>query len=548
MPEQDRHLVYEFGGWELDLARRELRARGAPVQVGSRAFQIFAVLVQSAGEVVTRDELMRRVWPRGIVEENTLEVHISAVRKALGSDRGTLRTSFGRGYRLVGWRIRKESTPADPVVLDPTPIQVQPFMTNVPAAASEVIGRTTAVQQLQDLISACRMITLTGPGGIGKTVLALEVARSLFRAFHGDCWLVDLVSLSDPELVPSMAAGVLGLKVDRNEISAKSVARAIGGKNLLLIFDNCEHVIDAAAKLAETIVRACPHACVLATSREVLRIEGEHVYRVPPLDVPLQHEKESGSILGHAAVRLFIARARALDSGFSPQGENLRTIAAICRRLDGIPLAIEFAAARGAMLGPELVLSRLHERFGLLTGGPRTALPRHQTLRATLDWSYKLLPEPERCLLRRLGIFAGGFTLEAANAVMTDQGYTASALLEQIANLVAKSLVTLDGSAPTGRWRLLETIRAYALEVLAESGESEQAARRSAEFFRDLVRPTTNGSQLPPTVEDMARYGREIDNVRAALDWSFSSVGDVSIGVALSAVLNRMTISEPTIP
>jgi predicted ATPase len=515
--------------------------------LGGRAFQIFAVLVQSAGELVTRDELMARVWPGAIVEENTLEVHISAVRKALGSDRGTLRTSFGRGYRLVGdWTIRKERTPADPVALDPTWMTVQPFLINIPAAASEVIGRTTAAQQVQDLLSAYRIITLTGPGGIGKTVLALEVARSLLRAFQGDCWLADLLSLSDPGLISAMVAGVLDLKLGGDDISPKSVARAIGCKKLLLVLDNCEHVIDAAARLAETIVRTCPHACVLATSREVLRIEGEHVYRVLPLDVPLQHEKESGSILGHSAVQLFIARARALDSAFSPQGENLRTIAAICRRLDGIPLAIEFAAARAAMLGPELVLSHLGERFGLLTAGPRTALPRHQTLRATLDWSYELLPEPERCLLRRLGIFAGGFTLEAANAVVSDRGYTASALLEQIANLVAKSLVTLDGSAPAGRWRLLETIRAYALEVLAESGETELVARRSAEFFRDLVRPAMHDSRVPPTAEDMVCYGREIDNVRAALHWSFSSAGDAAIGIALAAVLNRIVRSAPT--
>src|SRR5260370_14772232 len=185
MPEEDRRRVYEFGGWELDLARRELRTRGVPVPLGGRAFQIFAVLVQSAGELVTRDELMARVWPAAIVEENTLEVHISAVRKALGPDRGTLRTSFGRGYRLVGdWTIRKESTPADPVALDPTRMPVQPFLTNVPAAGSELVGRTAAVKQLQEFFSAYRMITLTGPGGIGKTVLALEVSRSLFPAFH----------------------------------------------------------------------------------------------------------------------------------------------------------------------------------------------------------------------------------------------------------------------------------------------------------------------------------------------------------------------------
>jgi predicted ATPase len=404
------------------------------------------------------------------------------------------------------------------------------------------------VQQLQELVSGCRAITLTGPGGIGKTTLALEVARSLFPAFDGDCWLVDVVSLSDPGLVPSMVAGVLSLRLGGDEISPESVARAIGGKKLLLVLDNCEHVIDAAAKLAETIVRTCPHAYVLATSREVLRIEGEHVYRVPPLDVPSPHQEESDIVLGHSAVQLFIARARALDPDFSPYGVNLRAIAAICRRLDGIPLAIEFAAARAATLGPELVLSRLDERFGLLTGGRRTALPRHQTLRATLDWSYDLLPGPERCLLRRLGIFAAGFTLEAANAVMSDQGYTASALLEQIANLVAKSLVTLDGSAPAGRWRLLETARAYALEKLAESGETEQAARRCAQFFRDLVGPVMHGSQEPPTAEDMARYGREIDNVRAALDWSFSPAGDVAIGVVLTAVLHQMARSAPASP
>ena len=476
--------------WAVDLAQRELLSGGDPVPLGGRAFAIFAVLVQAAGKLVTKDELMGRVWPGAIVAENTLEVHISAVRKALGPDRGMLRTSFGRGYRLVGdWTIRKESTPADSVALNPARMPVQPFLTNVPAAASELIGRTAAVEQLQELLSACRAVTLTGPGGIGKTTLALEVARSLFPTFNGDCWLADLVSLSDPGLVPSVVAGVLGLMLSSEDISPEFVARAIGGRKVLLVLDNCEHVIDATARLAETVVRLCPATSILVTSREVLRIEGEHVYRVPPLDVPSEHHEESDFILRHSAVQLFIARTRALEQKFSPHGENLRALAAICRRLDGIPLALEFAAARAAMLGPEQVLSRLDERFGLFIGGRRTALPRHQTLRATLDWSYELLRESERCLLRRLGIFAAGFTLEAANAVMSDQGYTASALLEQVANLVAKSLVALDGSEPTGRWRLLETTRAYALEKLAESGETEQIARRCAEFFRDLVGP-----------------------------------------------------------
>jgi predicted ATPase/DNA-binding winged helix-turn-helix (wHTH) protein len=536
MPEQGRRLVYVLDGWEVDLTRRELRARGVPVPLGKRAFQIFAVLVQSAGELVTKDELMARVWPDATVEENKLQVHISAIRKALGTDRGTVKTDFGRGYRLVGdWTIRKESSAADPVALDPKRMPVRPFLTTVPAAGSALIGRNTAVQHLQEFLSAYRAITLTGPGGIGKTALALEVARSLFPAFHGDCWLVDLVSLSDPGLVPSIVAGVLGLRLGGDEICPESVARAIGGKKLLLVLDNCEHIIDATARLAETVTRLCPATSIVATSREILRIEGEQVYRVPPLDVPSHDQDDSDIVLGHSAVQLFIARVRALNPEFSPHGENLRTIAAICRRLDGIPLAIEFAAARAAMLGPELVLSRLDKRFELLIGGRRTALPRHQTLRATLDWSYELLPEPERCLLRRLAVFAAGFTLEAANAVMSDKGHAVSALLEEIANLVAKSLVTLDGSAPAGRWRLLETTRAYALEKLAEGGETEEAARRCAEFFRDLVRPAMHGSQVQPTADDMARYGREIGNVRASLDWCFSSVGDAATGVVLTA-------------
>jgi predicted ATPase len=301
-----------------------------------------------------------------------------------------------------------------------------------------------------------------------------------------------------------MVASVLGLKLGGEEISPESVARAIGGERLLLVLDNCEHVIDAAAKLAETVIRLCPATSIMATSREALRIEGEHVFRVPSLDVPRPHQDESDIVLGHSAVQLFIARMRALDPVFSPHSESLRVIAAICRRLDGMPLAIEFAVARAAVIGLELVLAGLDERFGLLTGGRRTALARHQTLRATLDWSYELLPETERCLLRRLGIFAAGFTLEAANVVMSDQGHTAPVVLEELTNLVAKSLVELDGPAPSGRWRLLQTTRAYALEKLAQRGEMDQIVQRCA--VRDLLGQATHGTQEPPTVEDMGRH------------------------------------------
>ena len=542
MPIQGAHIsapnperIYVSGRWEIDLAQRQLRAHGAPVPIGNRAFEIISVLVQSAGRLLSKDDLMGRVWG-AIVEENTIQVHISAIRKELGPDRGMLKTISGRGYRLLGsWTIREdEHASAEPIPFEQARTSSRPFQTNLPLRASDLIGRDGAVQHLRNLLSAYRAVTLTGPGGIGKTSLALEVARDLFPTFRGDAWLVELASVSDPALVPSAVASALELKLVSKEISPQSVARAIGGKKLLVVLDNCEHVVDAVASLAETVLRMCPHTIVLATSREPLRIDGEHLCRVPPLDVPSQHPAEPHNILEHSAVQLFVARTTALRSDFSVDADNLPAISAICRHLDGIPLAIELAAARAAALGPQQVALRLDDRFTLLAGGRRTALPRHQTLRATLDWSYELLPDWESFLLRHLAIFPSGFTLEAATAVASNACSSASTVVEGIANLVAKSLVTLDGSAPSNRWRLLETIRVYAREKLTKSGEAEQAALRHAEFFRDFVAPSANGPRSRPSIENIAQYGREIDNVSAALDWSFSPVGNPTIGIVLT--------------
>jgi predicted ATPase/DNA-binding winged helix-turn-helix (wHTH) protein len=527
--------VYELGEWEVDLARRELRAQGVPVPIGGRAFDILEVLVQSAGELVTRDDLSTRVWPGAIVEDNTLQFHISAIRKALGSDRGILETLSGRGYRLLGaWTSRQETTSSvDAIDLEPIRSPAEPFQTNLPAAASELVGRTNAVQHLRGLLSAYRVVTLTGAGGIGKTRLAFEVARCLFPSFQGDVRLVELVSLSDPGLVPTAVTGVLDLKMGGNEISAESVARAIGARKLLLVLDNCEHVIDAAARLAEAIVRMCPRTTILATSREILKIEGEYVYRVPPLDVPPQFT-EPGNILSHSAVQLFIATTRALQSDFSPDGENLAAVAAICRRLDGIPLAIDLAATRVATLGLQRVASGLDDRFGILTGGRRTALPRHQTLRATQDWSYELLSKPERVVMRRLGVFAGDFTAEAASLIVAGGEITASEAVYSLANLVTKSLVTLEVRSAIAYHRLHETTRVYALEKLAEGGEFDQVARRHANYYRDHFDRAEIEQETLPAPMWLARYGHPIGQVRAALDWAFSPTGDAEVGVALT--------------
>ena len=480
MPAQGENLTYEAGQWQIHLGRRELLSNGVVVPIGARAFEIIEVLVRSANELVTKDDLMARIWPGAMVGENTLQVHISAIRKAFGQDRAMLKTASGRGYRLLGsWMPRQHGSATQPVAASLMREPGRPLANNFPVLVGQLIGRAAAAQHVRDLISAYRVVTLTGPGGIGKTSLAIEAARGLVADFDGGGWFVELAALTSPDLVPSTVASKLGLKLT-GETSAESVARAVGTKRLLLVLDNCEHIIDAAADLAERFTRMCPHVTILVTSREVLRIDGETVYRVPALDVPALGQEAPDRVLGYSAVELFIARTNALDAGFSPRAEDLTSVAAICRRLDGIPLAIEFAAASAATLGIASVAIGLRDRFALLTGGRRTALARQRTLRATLDWSHELLPEAEQRLFRRLAVFHGGFTLDAAVAVMTDTGINAAMVTYGVSNLVSKSLVALDSTSDAPRWYLLETTRAYALEKLDESGDREGLARHHA--------------------------------------------------------------------
>ena len=501
---------------------------GAPVPLGGRAFEIIAELVQAEGELVSKNDLTERVWRGIFVDESALRVHIAAIRKAFGPDRDMLGTTVGRGYRLLGaWRIRHVDPPADAVAPAPSP------STNIPAATFDLIGRSSAIIHLRDLLSAYRIVSLVGSGGIGKTALALQASRSAGPSPEVDRLLVELAPLSKAELVPSAVASVLGIKLEGEEISAESVARAIGSRRLLLILDNCEHLVDAAARLTETIVGRCPGVTILATSREALRIEGEHVYRVAALGVPPVTAATAEAMLEHSAVELFMSRARALGSNFEPDDENLGAVAAICRRLDGIPLAIEFAAARAVMLGPPKVAALLDDRFKFLTTGRRTALPRQQTLRATLDWSYDLLPEPEAQVLRHLSIFVGDFLLDAAIAVTGDR--VEGDITDHIANLVAKSLIVADIRGDRPYYRLLDTTRVYALEKLRGSGEFSDIARRHVVHYAGFLANAEAESELRPQSEWLDVYGRHIDNVRASLDWAFSPQGDAQIGAALTA-------------
>ncbi|MBR1120944.1 winged helix-turn-helix domain-containing protein [Bradyrhizobium lablabi] len=522
--------VYTYSGWEIDLTRREVRLRGAHVPLGGRAFDIIAALAAADGQLVTKEELLARIWSGVYVEEIALRVHIAAIRKAFGADRGMLETAVGRGYRLLGsWEAREPADTAR-VVLEPVRTLAPPIATNLPTATSGLIGRAAIIAHVQELLSAYRVITLTGPGGIGKTVLALEAARAVVPTLDGDCVFVELASISDPKLVPSAVARTLNLKLDGEETSADAVARTLANRKMLLVLDNCEHVVDAVAPFAETVVSRCPSITILTTSRETLRIDGEHVCRVPPLDAPSADEADPDT--SSPAVELFLVRAKALGVVFSAE-EDLTAIAAICRRLDGIPLAIEFAAARAVTLGPPKVAASLDDRFNVLTTGRRTALPRHRTLRATLDWSYELLPDIEARVLCRLAVFAKEFSLEAAIFVTGEDA--AGTVTDNLASLAAKSLIAVDLRGDSPHYRLLDTTRVYAMEKLRGSGEYQQAARRLAEFYVQLFTRADKASRSTPQGEWLSIYAPHIDNVRAGLDWAFSSGGDTRIGVALMA-------------
>src|SRR6266436_994083 len=514
----------EFGRFRVVRHRRELLVDGRAVELGGRAFDTLIALIDARGSIVDKDRLMRRVWPDRVVEENNLQAQISALRKVFGADRDLIRTVAGRGYQFTG-DIRDAETAVTPPA----------GLTNLPSHLPDLIGRDASLDTVVDLITAHRLVTLTGAGGVGKTRLALEAARQLLPRFPDGVWLVELGPLADPALVPVTVATAVGLPLGTGPATADRVAGALREKHLLLVLDNCEHVIAAAASMAAALVSAGALARVLATTLEPLRAPEEHIYRVPSLDVPAEDNLDADDVSRYGAIRLFDARARAAEPGYVADRRRAATVAAICRRLDGIPLAIELAAARVPAFGVDGIAARLGDRFHLLTGGRRTALPRQQTLRATLDWSYELLSEPERAVLRRLAVFPGGFTLEAASTVVASAEIGPSDGVDHVPDLVEKSLVVADGAGATVNYRLLETMRAYALDKLAQAGELEQVARRHAEYHRDLFERAESEWETRPATEWLADYGRRIDDVRTALDWAFSPNGDTSVGVALAA-------------
>ena len=407
-----------------------------------------------------------------------------------------------------------------------------------PAQLTSFIGRERETETVQDLLGGTRLLTLTGAGGSGKTRLALEVASRVSAEYPDGVAWVELASLGNPELVPHHVADALRVRRDGIRSAADALLEALRDREMLLVLDNCEHLVEACARLVEALLRGCPKLRVMTTSREALGVGGERAWLVPALTLPeADRPVTRAAALTSEAIRLFVERSQAVRPSFELTDETAAAVAQICRRLDGLPLAIELAAARSRVLDPQQIAARLDDVFGLLSSGSRTALPRQRTLRGTIEWSHALLTEPERILFRRLAVFAGGFTIEAAEAVTAGDPLAAADVLDLLSGLVEKSLVLLETEALEGRYHMLETIRQFARERLAESGEVAELGRRHAAFFLDRVEAaeTFLASRAGGWQE---RLEEDLGNLRAAADWYEQDPGAVAAALRLAAALH----------
>ena len=477
----DKERAICFGSFRVLLGQRLLLEGNKPLRLGSRALDILIALVERPGDLVSKEELIARVWPNTFVEPANLTVHIAALRRVLGDGRRGNRYIVnvpGRGYCFVAPVNMSEK-------LRPSSLELLAVehAHNLPATNTRLIGRENVVAGLSARFSRDRFLTIVGPGGIGKTSVALAVAEELLANYKHGIWLIDLALVGNPVLVPTALASALGLEVRAENFLPRLIAN-LWDKQMLLVLDNCEHVIAAAAALAAEVLRGAPGVHVLATSREPFRVEGEWVYRLPPLQSPpVATGISAEEALRFPAVQLFVERTAAALGDYVLSDADAPIVADICLKLDGIPLALEFAAARVNCFGIGGLAARLEDRLSLLINGRRTALPRQQTMRATLDWSYGLLTNAQQMILRRLSIFPGEFTLRAAGAVVPDDTYSSSEIIDQVTELIAKSLVAAEMGDVEPRLRLLETTRVYALAKLVESGEHNAVARRHAEYI-----------------------------------------------------------------
>jgi len=521
-----------FGPFCLSPGARLLTRHGEPVEIGGRSFDLLVVLTEQPGRVLSKRELLKRVWSDVVVEDGSLRFHMAGLRKLLGDGIDGVRyiaTQVGVGYAFVAPIERQGGTaprrPED---------SAKAVGTNLPARLPHLIGRERDVEFLVDRVADTSLFSIVGAAGVGKTSLAVEIGHRLAPMFEDQVAFVDFSMIENMAVVPSMIAGAMGIAVQGEDPLAVILGH-IRDRPFLLILDNCEHVIEAVAGIVERIVEEAPRARVLTTSREPLRVRAEHVLRLDALGYP---EDLSGltrdQLLAYPAVQLFRERATAADSALVMDEEAVRLVAEMCQRLDGMALPIELVAVRAATHGITITARQLGERFSLGWAGRRTAQPRQQTLQATLDWSYDLLSDVERVVLERLSIFVGPFSIDAALEVVADAGIGSDEIAVALDELTSKSLIAPDRSRRTGTYRLLEMTRAYAREKLVTRGDAAQAAvaRRHAAFF---LTELEMAEQDEGVLQDARPLRPQLGNIRSALAWCFGPDGDRRMAVRLAA-------------
>jgi len=514
---------------EFDRAAGELRIDGRHAPLGPRAFALLNMLIEHRDRTISKHELLDTVWRGLIVEENNLQVQISALRRLLGPQ--SIATIPGRGYRFVLPVAGDAPEPAEAASDPEARLGPAPRPGNLPDRLPEIYGRDDECAALRALIEQHPLVSIAGAAGIGKTRLALAVAAELAPGRPDGVWIIELAALNDPRLlVPTLAQALrvtlAGLREPEDELVA-----ALRDLRALVVLDNCEPLVDALGPLLARLVGAAPTLRVLATTQEPLRLDDEQMFRLGPLSVP--SEGITANPIAYGAVRLFVERVRALLPRYRLEGADVSAVAEICRRLDGLPLAIELAAARVPVLGVAGVRDRLGERFRMLTGGSRVAPKRHQTLRAALDWSLALLNDDERATYRRLGVFVGSFALESAQQLAAEGAVDSWAVLEHLSSLVDKSLVIAEGE-PRPRYRMLESTREHALEQLAAAGETDEWIARHARVTRAALESAVKQRRTDLVLAEMP-------NVRSAYEWA-RAAGDAESAVAL-ATLPSMAIA-----
>ena len=526
-----------FGRFRLIPSRRLLLDGDTACTLGSRAFEILMLLVERAGQTVPKPELLSAVWPGIFVAECNLRVQIAALRKALGDGRGEARyivNVAGNGYCFVAPVQRVDLAVAAPAAT----LRPDGRLHGLPAMPVHVVGRDEAIREVVDRLSAHRCVTIAGPGGIGKTTVAVAAAERLACSYEDGVWFVDLAAITDPALVATNVAAVLGLPV-QCETSYDGLIGFLNSKRSLLILDNCEHLVGAVATLVDRLVGATPHLGILATSRDTLRVDCEWVHQLGPIAIPPDHFRlGADAALRFPAVQLLVACAAMHLEGYRLTDTDVPAVVEICRRLEGVPLAIELAAARVDLLGMHGLAKAFDDRCLLQSPhGRRCAAPRHQSLTHALDWSYRLLSPAEQTILGRLSVFKANFTLDAAAAVASGDAITVDQVYASLLALTSQSLVSTRSSetSPLHRYYLLYVTRVFAGCRLTESGDRNRVARRHAEF---LLRCLAQPERECLAMERQSRheyYAECIDDVRAALEWAFSPRGDLALGVELTA-------------